>query len=477
MTNPTLMGDFAAAQQQMNTATLVHENVRADQAIEIRWRDEIIRLGMAYEGMLHKNAGRSVDDDNELFGGDLVNGLLTNHTLTFIASKKGKCKEFVMSRCMTKKDDPAFKTKYGNINSLAVSKIGRLLVVYPAVKAGTASISELPKEDKTWILLAALMYDKPVILTQMNPTEEQEEGTIAIASNEENDVPVPASSRTLIVDADQSISVAEYCFLDNTELLNELSCCMHGVVINRVTAPLRRERVVAAKNQLSQRLQIRINLLPKHVRSNFVFAACRDNIHSFAQIFAMFGQVPDNLEAASNTESILEPQLDCYHRPIEIHPEDKLLEGVGIYMDTQKMKFKQAALAYGKSFQEIYNEDEERSKQSNLSSELSKQYPFNKPSNAELGGWTGTHKNLELCIGLGIKRDGNNSCLTRKEGGAFVWTDRTLIKLGGISQDDTLGKQIRFVLQMTKFMYTLMMGSDAIDDGIPFRQYLGPILN
>ena len=259
--------------------------------------------------------------------------------------------------------------------------------------------------------------------------------------------------------------MVEHCFIDNAELLGELSSCMHGGVINRITAPSRRERVVAAKNQLSQRLQFRINLLPRHVRNNFAFAACRNNIHSFAQIFAMFGQLQDNLEAASTTESILKPQLECYHRPLGSHPDDKSLEGVGIYMDNQKMKFKQAALACGKSFQDIYSKDKKRSKQSNPSFKLSKQYPFNKPSNAEHGGWTGTHKNLELCIGVGIKRDGNNRCPTRKEGGVFVWTDRTLIKLGGVSQDDTSGKQIQFVLQMTKLM----------GDGVPSKQYLGPL--
>ena len=88
---------------------------------------------------------------------------------------------------------------------------------------------------------------------------------------------------------------------------------------------------------------------------------------------------------------------------------------------------------------------------------------------------TGTYQNLVLCIGVGIKRDGNNGCLTRKEDGVFVWTDRTLAKLGGSSPDDTTGKQIRFALQMMQFMYTLMMGTDAIKDGVPFQQYLGPL--
>ena len=86
--------------------------------------------------------GRSVDDDPELFPTDLWDGLLLNNIPTFIASKKGKCKECVVARCMTKKDNPTFKVQYEN-KQLAVGKPDRLLDVYPGVKAGTTSISEL----------------------------------------------------------------------------------------------------------------------------------------------------------------------------------------------------------------------------------------------------------------------------------------------------------------------------------------------
>ena len=92
----------------------------------------------------------------------------------------------------------------------------------------------------------------------------------------------------------------------------------------------KREKVIAVKNHFSQRPQRRMNLLPNHVRNNFTFAACRDNIHSIVQLFILVGHLPDNLEATSITESILKPQLHCYHKPFESHPDDKSLEGVGI---------------------------------------------------------------------------------------------------------------------------------------------------
>lgn len=69
-------------------------------------------------------------------------------------------------------------------------------------------------------------------------------------------------------------------------------------------------------------------------------------MHAVAQLLVLFGHLEYNLETASITESILKPQLHWYHKPPESHPDDKSLEGVGIYMDNQKMKFKFAASNY-----------------------------------------------------------------------------------------------------------------------------------
>ena len=56
----------------------------------------------------------------------------------------------------------------------------------------------------------------------------------------------------------------------------------------------------------------------------------------------------------------------------------------------------------------------------------------------------------------------------------FVWSERTLAKLGG-GGGDVRAKKLRLALQMMQFLYTLMMGSDAIVDGVPFAQCLGPM--
>ena len=56
----------------------------------------------------------------------------------------------------------------------------------------------------------------------------------------------------------------------------------------------------------------------------------------------------------------------------------------------------------------------------------------------------------------------------------LVWSERTLEKLGG-DGGELRAKQLRFALQMMQFFYSLMMGGDAIADGVPLQQYLGPL--
>ena len=73
-----------------------------------------------------------------------------------------------------------------------------------------------------------------------------------------------------------------------------------------------------------------------------------------------------------------------------------------------------------------------------------------------------------MCIGVGVKSGANVDCLLGSEG-AFVWTMRTLMKLGADRH-----KQMRFLLQMMQLFYSLMMGKDEIVDGVQFQQLRGP---
>ena len=54
----------------------------------------------------------------------------------------------------------------------------------------------------------------------------------------------------------------------------------------------------------------------------------------------------------------------------------------------------------------------------------------------------------------------------------YVWSQRTLTKLGG-GGVDLRAKKLRLALQMMQFVYALMMGKAAIADSLPLAQYLG----
>ena len=82
-------------------------------------------------------------------------------------------------------------------------------------------------------------------------------------------------------------------------------------------------------------MEQRIAALPFHVRNNFVWAACRDNIHSFAQLLVLTGQLQPNAGVRSTAESMLTPHTNAYRRPLDGHPGDAGLNGVNIYFDKQ----------------------------------------------------------------------------------------------------------------------------------------------
>ena len=217
------------------------------------------------------------------------------------------------------------------------------------------------------------------------------------------------------------------------------------------------------------------------VRHNFVWAACRDNIHVFAQLAVLLGHVGSNVEAASFDESIIKQfAIGCYRQPIsmEAHNSDDKLQGVALYTDKTRCQFKHSTLAFGggKSFEQRYEDDGKNSRNPNSTSNLSKLYPSTKPIMPEEGGYCGIFDDLILCIGIGINPAANNDCLTRRDNGLFVWTDRTMIKLGESTEGNNIKeKQMRLALQIVQLMYSLMMGKDAIIDGVPLKQYLGPL--
>ena len=184
------------------------------------------------------------------------------------------------------------------------------------------------------------------------------------------------------------------------------------------------------------------------------------------QLLAAAGQLPDHVAARSTDEQILLPDVRRYHCPVDDDPDDASLEGVGIYIDRDRCKPVRAVMAWGRSFKDAHSDDEKKSKAP--SSEFAKRYPFAPPRRPELGGWSGIFKGLTLCVGIGVRAGASRDCLLSSDG-VFVWTVRTLTKLG-----PDRDKRMRFLLQMMQLFYSLMMGKDAIVDGVPFQQLLGP---
>lgn len=242
-------------------------------------------------------------------------------------TKKGKCKEFVKARCMVKKDNPAFVAQFGAKRWLPAGKIGQLAEMYLLIMSGSVSLRKIDTKDRTWILLAALKYNVPVTLQPITPHASPVNGPAA--------EPLLPSLRSLVINTLWALAETKRCFLDNTTLIRKLKKCLHCVDIIQTVAPLTREKVTAAKHQLPRHLQQHINTMTKYVCQHFVRGACRDNIHTFAQILAILQQLSKNMEASSIADSILSRRLNTYHQPLNSSLDNASLDGIRLYLDNQ----------------------------------------------------------------------------------------------------------------------------------------------
>ena len=131
-----------------------------------------------------------------------------------------------------------------------------------------------------------------------------------------------------------------------------------------------------------------------------------------------------------------------------------------------------ALMVWDKFFVDTIGVNKKNSKNAGTSN-FSKRYPYHKPINPSLRGYKVMFESLVFCIGIGMKKEVSHECLLRC-GGAFVWTIcvqiQTLQKLGACRE-----KQMRFLLQIMEFFYSILMGRDAIWDTSRFNQYFGPL--
>ena len=136
-----------------------------------------------------------------------------------------------------------------------------------------------------------------------------------------------------------------------------------------------REKVVTMARQLNKYLERKLLSFPKNIRHNFVWVACHDNIHSFAQILVITGQLPQHLVSRSVNDSIIKTHKSAYHHPLGSHPDDTTLYGIGIYDNDHSLRMVRSILMWDKLFASAHAADEKAAKNGDPS-RFSKRYPL-----------------------------------------------------------------------------------------------------
>ena len=81
-------------------------------------------------------------------------------------------------------------------------------------------------------------------------------------------------------------------------------------------------------------------------------------------------------------------------------------------------------------------------------------FPFKRPTAGMQGGVKGIYSDLEILVGIAIDPSGSIDCLTRSNGGRFVWSERTMNKTESATTEDKL---LKFVLSMFALFLNLIL--------------------
>jgi hypothetical protein len=87
------------------------------------------------------------------------------------------------------------------------------------------------------------------------------------------------------------------------------------------------------------------------------------------------------------------------------------------------------------------------------------------------------HSDVTMYAAFAFDPEGDNDCLTDIEGGVFVWSERTMMKLADCSLNGSLkSKQLRLICCSVELMYLVMLDiDDVIKDGATMQPFIGPI--
>ena len=75
----------------------------------------------------------------------------------------------------------------------------------------------------------------------------------------------PAPTGPLVIDISPNLDVAEHYFLDNPTLLNEIASCLQCVDTNLIIDDSTKNRMMAVKTHLTQRLEQKLLPFEKHI--------------------------------------------------------------------------------------------------------------------------------------------------------------------------------------------------------------------
>jgi len=258
-------------------------------------------------------------------------GRLPHNILAEIAKLKRKCNKFICARLVSKQDVPSFEERFGYMISIAVGKISSLSAAYRAISNNITSWKEIDKKNRTWIFLAAFHYNAPVTLQRIDVDTTVTEDHANNAEDED--------AHVTICDASKAMDVTQHqYFMEDVDMSSCISSCIRRVDVTLDAYSTMRGTAVVRTHQPSKRLERKLLSLPRNVRHNFVWLACRGNMYSFSQFLAIIGQLPQHLVSRSVNNLIMKPHASAYHHPLGRHPDDVALHGVGMHIDNNSLR-------------------------------------------------------------------------------------------------------------------------------------------
>ena len=461
-TNPNLMQRLLS---RIDAAADAREKERQARVDEMRWREGILKANAEAEKKLHIHSERPADSNRSLLQNDDTND--ARRIAAIGGLSKTAAAAFVMARSMTSKSDKTFKkpANGGNATNLKAT----------IAKLAANSDATLDKKEYTWVYQAWKKYKDPLLL-QMLEVDDEEDETDPIQPTSSLVLPADIVVRTPSTPSIEQLTSST--IIESIDLVNQARDSLLGCVLVEDSHRLAQ---LPLRNLLIKQMIPRISSFRQSRQSyqyHWALDALADNIGRISDVLALARRIAANIETFSASECLLRaPGTGSYRKAftnVDENVNNKALQGVALYLDKGRGSFRAATSASGtneKTFEWKYDKDLKQSKNPESANALSKWYPFKTPSLRTEGGFYGTFEDLELCIGIGFDPTKDNACLTREEGGLFVWSEATLNRLKeSKAADDLETKKRILVCGMFELFFHLMLDA-RIRSAIPLKAF------